>query len=61
MNVNDRDLGRSSRMMTRMIPMAIWLGMSGIALLALFQAMPAAAYLRAKNQSRSERGDRHDA
>ncbi|WP_157439996.1 hypothetical protein [Terracidiphilus gabretensis] len=48
-------------MMTRIIPMAIWLGMSGIALLALFQAMPAAAYLRAKNQSRSERGDRHDA
>jgi hypothetical protein len=59
MKAKERDLDRSSGMITRMIPIAFWLGMSGIALLGLFQAMPAAAYLRQKNRGNSEGGDRH--
>jgi hypothetical protein len=61
MKAKERDMGRSSGMMTQIISATFWLYIGGIILLALFQAMPAAAYLRGKNRSASEKGDRHDA
>jgi hypothetical protein len=59
MKAKERDLGRSSGMMTQLISTTFWLYIGGITLLALFQAMPAATYLRGKNRVGSEKGDRH--
>jgi hypothetical protein len=59
MKAKERDLGRSSGMITQIISTTFWLYIGGIILLALFQAMPAAAYLRGKNRDGSNGGDRH--
>jgi hypothetical protein len=58
MKANERDLGRSSGMMTRLVSITFWLYIGGLGLLALFQMMPAAAYLR-RGRVRFKGGDRH--
>jgi hypothetical protein len=59
MKAKERDLDRSSGMITQIISTTFWLYIGGIILLALFQAMPAAAYLRGKNRRGFNGGDRH--
>jgi hypothetical protein len=45
--------------MTRLISITFWLYIAGLGLLALFQTMPAAAYLRRRGQVGFKGGDRH--
>ena len=58
MKGKERDLGRSSGMITQIISATFWLYIAGLGLLALFQVMPAAAYLR-RNRRSFKGGDRH--
>ena len=57
MKAKERDLGRSSGMITQIISATFWLYIAGLGLLALFQVMPAAAYLR-RNRRSFKGGDR---
>jgi hypothetical protein len=54
-----KDPGQVMGIAARVVPIVFWLYVGGVGLMALFQAMPAAGYLRQKGQRGPAGGDRY--